>query len=78
MSTSRKTIPVAVLEFDDGGNTIWVHDAKGMTVLRLKCTGKIHVQRDCINLCAHADVVAKGDIAVCLPAKGKKEKVKSG
>jgi hypothetical protein len=59
-------ISVAVLEFVEGGNTIWIHSMEG-TVLRIKCSGKITVDRKCINNCAHADVMVKGDINMCIP-----------
>ena len=60
-------IPVAVVQVDDGGRAIWVHDENGSTVLRIQCTGKVIVKRDCTNICAHADINVIGDIEVCVP-----------
>lgn len=59
-------IPVSVLEFRDGGTTIWVHGPDGATVLRIKAT-KIVARRSCENICAHADITVRGDIEVCIP-----------
>ncbi len=65
---SRIAIPVALLEFDEGGNTIWVHNDKGATVLRIKVLdGKLIAQRDCTNICSHLDVVVNGgDVTICV------------
>lgn len=68
---SRITIPVAVAEFDEGGHTMWVHNRKGMTVLRIKCTGKIEVHHGCNNPSAHADMIVPGGITVCIPDRRK-------
>ena len=54
------------LEFDEGGNTIWVHGTEG-TLLRLKCTGRITVN-PCSAPCAHADAMIEGDVAFCVPS----------
>jgi len=62
----RIEIPVALVEFDEGGHTIWVQSMEG-TVLRIKCTGKIKVDKRCQNNVAHADMEVQGDIEVCLP-----------
>ncbi len=61
------TIDVAQLEFHEGSNTIWVHNNQGMTVLRIKCSGKIEVDKVCTNLSAHADLNVVGDIHFCIP-----------
>jgi hypothetical protein len=66
-------IKVTLLEFVEGGNTIWVHSPKGATVLRIKCTGKIHVSRECQNTAAHSDMMVNGDIEMCVPARKKKK-----
>lgn len=63
---SRVEIPVALVEFEEGGHTIWVQSAAG-TVLRIKCTGKIVVDERCQNNVAHADMMVQGDIDICLP-----------
>lgn len=62
----RRTIEVLALEFDEGGNTLWVHGRKG-TVLRVKTTGKIYV-KDCGERTSgsHADVVTKDDVTMCM------------
>lgn len=54
------------MEFDDGGNTIWIHGPKGATVLRIKAGGRIKVNQSCENICTHADLEVKGDIEICL------------
>lgn len=59
-------VPVAVLEFVDGGNTIWVHNNQGATVLRIKTMGKISVNRDCQNICSHADIITGSNIEICM------------
>lgn len=61
------TIPVAVLEFSEDGNTIWIHNDQGSTVLRIKCSGKVKVHPGCENICAHADINVPGDIEICIP-----------
>ncbi len=60
-------IPVAELEFVDGGNTIWVHNAQGATVFRLKVR-RVVARPGCDNVCAHADVIAlEQDVHFCMP-----------
>lgn len=54
------------LEFEEGGNTIWVHGSGGGTILRIKCSGQI-TARSCSAPSAHADVIVAGDIEFCLP-----------
>lgn len=63
---SRINIPAAVIEFDVNGNTIWVHNEQGMTVLRIKTMGKINISKECINPCSHSDMIVDGDINICL------------
>lgn len=63
---SRHQIPVAMMEFDEGGHTIWIHGPQGGTVLRIKATGKILVDRACVNINSHADLIVNGDIEICL------------
>ena len=53
------------LEFEEHGNTIWVHGPHG-TLLRIKCSGQITVKR-CEAPGPHADVSAPGDIEFCVP-----------
>lgn len=64
---TRLEIPVAQLEFDEGGHTLWVHGPNGATVLRVKCTGKITSKVCNTNISAHADLMVEGDIEICLP-----------
>ena len=62
----RIQVPVAQLEFEEGGNTIWIHSPIGATVLRIKTMGKITTQKGCENVCSHADIMVKEDIEICL------------
>ena len=64
MST-RVQLEAIGLEFEEGGNTIWVHGPMG-TILRIKCSGRITVNA-CSAPCAHADVIVEGSIAFCVP-----------
>jgi len=69
----RVSIPVAELEYDEGGHTLWIHNAQGATVLRLKLLeGKFRSQRGCLNICAHVDIAVPGaeDVTVCLSERG--------
>ena len=63
--SARIQLEAVGLEFDEGGNTIWVHGPGG-TLLRIKCSGRITVN-ECSAPCAHADVMVEGDIAFCVP-----------
>jgi hypothetical protein len=63
----RVHIPVAMAEFDDSGNTIWIHAPNGSTVFRIKCTGKFIIDESCNNNVAHSDILVDGDIEICLP-----------
>lgn len=69
MSTRLKAVEI---EFHEGQSTIWVHGPEGATILRIKCTGKIVVQKDCENVCAHSDIEVQGDIHICVPARKQK------
>lgn len=60
-------IPVAIMEFVEGGRAIWIHDKQGATVVRIQCTGQVKVHGGCENICAHTDINVQGDIAICLP-----------
>ncbi len=64
---SRVTIDVTQLEFEEGGKTLWVHNAQGATVLRLKFEGGIHSTVGCHNVCAHADAFIAGSLVFCIP-----------
>lgn len=62
---ARVQLEAVGLEFDEGGNTIWIHGLGG-TLLRIKCSGRIRVN-ECSAPTAHADVMVHGDIAFCVP-----------
>ena len=64
-------IPVSEIEFTDGGNTIWVHDRRGGTALRIKCTGKIITEKCNISPLSHSDILIEGDIKFCLSKNAK-------
>lgn len=67
----RIQVPVIGLEFEEDGNTIWIHGPDG-TVLRIKCSGKIVVS-SCANGCPHSDVQVNGDIRFCVPESSEEE-----
>jgi len=57
-----------MLEFDEGGKTLWVHAPNGATVLRVTTRGgKIRVSKSCQNIVSHADVITTDDIEICMP-----------
>lgn len=60
------SIPAALIEFVEDGNTIWVHGPMGATILRLKTMGKIKVNGECENICSHSDMIVQNDIEICL------------
>jgi len=63
---ARIQLETVGLEFEEDGNTIWVHGSEG-TVLRIKCSGRITTTR-CSAPGPHSDVLVHGDIEFCLPA----------
>jgi len=63
--SARVQFEAVGLEFDEGGNTIWVHGPGG-TLLRIKCSGRFTV-KECSAPYGHADVMVEGDIAFCVP-----------
>lgn len=65
---TRMRIPVSVLEYDEGGKTLWVHSHAGFTVLRIKTTG-ITTDGACTNLSSHADMVVDQTLVFCVPAE---------
>ena len=78
MKEGRVTIPVMELEFNQPGNTIWIH-GKGGTVLRIKATGKIII--DACNpgmVGSHGDLVVEGDIKICLAEDANMESLGHG
>lgn len=62
----RIGIAVAAIEYNEGGNTLWVQGYGG-TVLRIKTDGKI-TSSACANSpsVSHADLDVSGDIHICL------------
>lgn len=64
---ARIQLETVGLEFDEGGNTIWIHSSGG-TMLRIKCSGQI-TTKSCSAPTAHADVLVAGDIEFCVPAE---------
>lgn len=69
MTGDRVEIEVGLMEFVEGGHTIWIHSPEGGTVLRIKCSGKITVDAACRNNVAHSDIMVDGDIEICVPEK---------
>lgn len=65
--STHHVVEAAQIEFNEGGNTVWVHAPNGATILRIKCSGKITVDNQCINVVAHSDMLVSGDIHMCLP-----------
>lgn len=63
---ARVQLEAIGLEFEEGGNTIWIHGPGG-TVLRIKCSGRVRVSR-CTAPTPHADVRVMGDITFCVPS----------
>jgi len=64
---SRVVIPVSVLEFEEGGSTIWVHGPHGMTVLRVKVQGRLSTAKCASNPSSHLDLMAQDrDPVFCL------------
>lgn len=63
-----RQIPVSIIEFREGGNTLWVHSNKGHTVLRIECQ-TITVDKLCNNVGAHADLLIDKPIDFCIPAE---------
>jgi hypothetical protein len=60
-------IPVASLEFNENGNTIWIHSPKGPTVLRIKVLGKLRTAAcDPDAPVSHCDIVVPGDVKFCI------------
>ena len=64
--TGRLCIPVSCIEFDVGGNTLWVQ-APGGTALRIKTFGGKFLAEDCkTSPVSHADIQTTGDVRVCI------------
>lgn len=64
--SNRINIPVALVEYDEGGNTLWIQSPEGGTTIRIKCTGKITSSFCEVSPLSHLDLVINGDINFCL------------
>jgi len=64
-------IPAHSIEFNEYGNTIWVHSPIGATILRIKTLGKITINKECENICSHSDMIVKENIEICLSEDAK-------
>lgn len=62
---ARIQLEAVGLEFNEGGNTIWIHGPHG-TILRVKCSGRVTATR-CSAPGPHADVLVEGNITFCVP-----------
>jgi len=62
----RVVIPVNAIEFNVGSHTIWVHSPNGGTVLRIKCKGKINIDKCTNSPISHSDIIIEGDMNICL------------
>ncbi|MFX1704986.1 hypothetical protein PV783_13575 [Chitinophaga sp. CC14] len=72
------SIPAEAMELSPGGNTIWVHSAKGATILRIKSMSRIKGTIPILILGTFdhskdgnffAEVFVAGDIKICLTAE---------
>ena len=68
----RHQIPVAMMEFEEGGHTIWIHNPLGGTTLRIKTRGKIVTDR-CDSPISHCDIIVDDDIEFCLSEDAESE-----
>lgn len=62
----RYEIPVAMLEFDESGHTIWIQGPDGSTILRIKMKDGIEVRPNCDAGIAHADMIGEGRLTICV------------
>jgi hypothetical protein len=62
----RHQIPVSLLEFDDDGHTLWVHGPEGNTILRIKGSRGIDVQKG-NEYSPYIDVYVEGKLNINLP-----------
>lgn len=67
---NRISIPVGLIEFNEGGNTIWIQ-SEGGTILRIKTLGKIKVDKCKTSPVSHADIIVKEDINFCVSEDAK-------
>lgn len=63
---ARVRIPVSLLEFEEGGDTIWVHGPHGGTTMRIKTMGKIVTDECNTSPVSHCDIMVNEDIDFCL------------
>jgi len=61
---SRITIPAVQVEFEDGGNTIWVTAPDGSTLMRIKTCGRIRKTTCAGSPSAHCDIMLKKPSAI--------------
>ena len=61
-------IPVAAIEFREGGNTLWIHGPQGGTVLRLKTLDGAITSKRCTSSgpISHGDAIIQGDLEICV------------
>ncbi len=62
---SRVTLPALAVEFDEGGNTLWVQGLGG-TLLRIKTEGKITTTECVSSPLSHGDLNITQDIEICI------------
>lgn len=70
----RVTIEASAIEFDIGGNTIWIHDKIGGTAMRIKTLGTIKVDKCAASPISHCDIIVEKDINFCLAENAKVRK----
>jgi hypothetical protein len=64
----RVIVRVLALEFQEGGNTIWIQGPQGGTTLRIKTMGKVTSLRCETSPVSHGDIVVQEDIHICIGA----------
>jgi hypothetical protein len=64
----RVIVRVLALEFQEGGNTIWIQGPQGGTTLRIKTMGKVTSSRCDTSPISHGDIVVQDDIHICIGA----------
>jgi len=67
----RITIQVGMIEFNAGGNTIWVQSPTGGTTMRIKTNGKINIDQCENSPISHVDIIVDSDINFCLSQDAK-------
>lgn len=65
-------LPVAEIQFMDGGNTLWVHAPDGSTTLRIKTTGKFKATWCKDSPVSHGDMLITGDQVICIGTEAAK------